>query len=90
MQLQSTRMARVIGGTEDPRVRLRALFGGALPSRGQPAQPAVVWAHEVLSRGGFSNSGEVVTKVRELRKADRRLTLKSATFLAHHVGPGQQ
>lgn len=88
--MQSTRMAKVIGDSEHPRVRLRALFGGALPSGGQPPQPAVVWAHAVLSRGGFSNSRDVVTKVRELRKADGRLTLESATFLAHHVGPGEQ
>jgi len=88
--MQSTRMAKVFGDREDPRVRLQALFGGALPSGGQPPQPAVVWAHEVLGRGGFAKSRDVVTKVRELRKADRRLTLKSATFLAHHVGPGEQ
>ena len=69
--MQITRIAKVIGDSEHPCVRLRALFGGALPSGDRPPQPAVVWAHAGLSRGGFSNSRNVVTKVRELRKADR-------------------
>ena len=83
--MQSRWMAKVFGDREDPRVRLQTSFGGALPSGGQPPQPAVDWAHEVLRRGGESGSPSVVTKVRELRRADARLTLKSATFLAHHV-----
>lgn len=86
-EMQSIGMAKLFGDREDPRVRLQALFGGSLPSGGQPPEPAVVWAQDVLSRNGSTETHDIVTKVRELRKAERRLTLKSATFLAQHVGP---
>lgn len=85
--MQSTRMAKIFGDREDPRVRLQALFGGTLPSGGQPPEGAVTWAHGVLSRTGSTEPQDTVTKIRELRKAEGQLTLKAARFLAHHVRP---
>ncbi|MCS5724071.1 hypothetical protein N1028_13930 [Herbiconiux sp. CPCC 203407] len=85
--MQSTMMATIFGDREDPRVRLQALFGGTLPAGGQPPRSAVVWARDVLSRSGSLDSHDTVMKIRDLRRAEKRLTLKSATFLAAHVGP---
>ncbi|WP_066039245.1 hypothetical protein [Herbiconiux solani] len=82
--MQSIWAAKIFGDKEDPRVRLQALFGGALPAAGQPSEPALAWAHEVL-RTKNAGPSDVVTDIRTLRKADSRLTLKAATFLAHHV-----
>lgn len=84
--MQSTRMAKMFGNREDPRLRLHTLFGGSLPPSGEPPQSAVAWPQDVLSRNGDFFAHDTATRVRKLRKAQRRLTLKSATFLSHHVG----
>lgn len=83
--MQSIWAAKIFGDKEDPRVRLQALFGGALPTAGQPPEPALAWAHEVLRRTADAGESNVVTDIRALRQADSHLTLKAATFLAHHV-----
>ena len=86
--MQSNWAAKIFGDKEDPRVRLQVLFGGAIPSGGQPPESALAWARDVLHRTGSTNADEV-TRVRYLRKADERLTLKAATFLARHSPTGE-
>lgn len=86
--MQSTWAAKIFGDREDPRVRLHALFGGAIPAGGQPPAPALAWARAVLGRRRHTPSDDVVTTVRILREAEPRLTLKSATFLARHTLAG--
>ena len=82
--MQSTRMATIFGDKVDPRVRLDALFGGGVPESGQPPQPAIDWARGVL-RANSQGPDDVVATVRTLRRADPRLTLAAATFLATHL-----
>ncbi|KQR25182.1 hypothetical protein ASF76_05925 [Microbacterium sp. Leaf151] len=78
--MQSERAAKFFGDREDPRERLVELFGGDVPASGQPPEPALRWAAAVAS----PDHGEVVV-VRDLRRAEPRLTLMAATFLARHL-----
>lgn len=83
--MQSRLNALVFGDHEDPRRRLAELFGGDIPASGQPPEPALAWAVELL-RG---EEGRGVTTELEaiglLRDAEPRLGLKPATFLAKHA-----
>lgn len=78
--MQSERAAKVFGDREDPRSRLVQLSGGEMPVGGQPPEPAIRWARAVAS----PDDDEVVV-VRDLRRAESRLTLRAATFLARHI-----
>lgn len=78
--MQSERAAKIFGDREDPRVRLVELFGGEVPVGGQPPEAALRWAQTVSS----ADHDEVVV-VRDLRRAEPRLTLRAATFLARHL-----
>lgn len=78
--MQSARAAKIFGDREDPRARLVDLFGGTVPEGGQPPEPALRWAAAVSS----PDHGEVAV-VRDLRRAEPRLTLRAATFLARHL-----
>ncbi|WP_285137257.1 hypothetical protein [Microbacterium sp. lyk4-40-TSB-66] len=78
--MQSERAAKFFGDREDPRQRLAELFGGEVPAGGQPPEAALRWAAVVAS----PDHGEVVV-VRDLRRAEPRLTLMAATFLARHL-----
>ncbi|MGN7968086.1 hypothetical protein [Microbacterium sp. 22296] len=78
--MQSERAAKFFGDREDPRQRLVELFGGDVPEGGQPPESALRWAAVVAS----PDHGEVVV-VRDLRRAEPRLTLMAATFLARHL-----
>jgi hypothetical protein len=86
--MQSLWVAKIFGDKEDPRVRLQAMFGGALPAGGQPPEAAIAWAREVLGRTSPPTSSNQVEDIKKLREADSRLTLKSATYLAHHARTG--
>lgn len=83
--MQGTRAAKIFGDREDPRERLQSLFGGDLPSGGQPPEPSLVWAQSVLRDAQIDAAHDVVTATKHLREADSRLTLKAATFLATHT-----
>ncbi len=78
--MQSERAAKIFGDREDPRHRLVELFGGEVPEGGQPPETAMRWAAAVAS----PEHDEVVV-VRDLRRAEPRLTLRAATFLARHI-----
>ena len=78
--MQSERAAKTFGDREDPRHRLVELFGGQVPEGGQPPEPAMRWAAAVST----PEHGEVAV-VRDLRRAEPRLTLMAATFLARHL-----
>jgi hypothetical protein len=82
--MQSEWAAKVFGDRGDPRAKLQSLFGGAVPDSGQPPTPALVWAESVIA-GDASVNRDVVAVTRLLRRAEPRLTLKSASFLAAHL-----
>lgn len=83
--MQSEWAAKVFGDREDPRRRLQSIFGGEVPSSGQPPAAALKWATDLLASTHRTDARDVVLVVRELRGAEPRLTLKAATFLAEHV-----
>ena len=83
--MQSEWATKVSGDREDPRKRLKSLFGGEVPQSGQPPQPALTWARDILASTRQAKDLEVVGVVSVLRRAEPRLTLKAATFLAEHV-----
>lgn len=82
--MQSTWAAKIFGDREDPRKRLQVLFGGEIPAGGQPPAPALIWAHSVVPVDVVA-AKDTVAATKFLRDAEPRLTLRAATFLAHHV-----
>jgi len=84
--MQSRFSALLLGDREDPRLRLAALFGSEAPRAGQPPQPALEWAREVLA--GHPSTVSEVEAVRLLRAAEPRLLLKPAQLLARHAVHG--
>ena len=83
--MQSTTAAKIFGDREDPRKRLRAIFGGELPTGGQPPEPALAWARAVLAAAPADANRDAVWATKCLRHAEPRLTLRAATFLADHA-----
>jgi hypothetical protein len=77
--------ALFVGNREDPRRRLAAIFGGEVPSSGQPPAPALAWAAELLDtpRGRVVKSE--LEAVRLFRSEQPRLLLGPALFLAKHA-----
>ncbi len=82
--MQSTWAAKIFGDREDPRKRLQVLFGGEVPAAGQPPAPALTWARSVVP-ADVAAAHDTVAATAYLRKAEPRLTLRAAGFLAHHV-----
>lgn len=82
--MQSEWAAKLFGDKEDPRVRLRSVFGGEMPQSGQPPETALEWASRVLE-GLPEERRDCVSVTRALRQEEPRLTLRSATFLADHA-----
>lgn len=82
--MHSTWAAKIFGDREDPRKRLQVLFGGEIPTGGQPPAPALIWAHSVVPVDVVA-AKDTVAATKFLRDAEPRLTLRAATFLAHHV-----
>jgi hypothetical protein len=83
--VQSALSASIFGDREDPRKRLIAIFGGELPSSGQPPTAALRWAQGVLERSAHSDRNDQVAATARLRSQEPRLTLRAASFLAAHV-----
>lgn len=83
--MQSVWAAKIFGDREDPRRRLQDLFGGDVPESGQPPVPALDWARAQLAGADASEMSDVVGVTQRLRRAEPRLTLKAATFLATHA-----
>src|SRR5262249_49052393 len=77
----------LLGDQEDPRRRLEELFGEPTTS-GLPQQVARQWAVDVLERGGVDPRRQQILAIRLLRKAEPRLTLKTAVYLARNVSLG--
>ncbi|SIT85938.1 hypothetical protein SAMN05880545_2424 [Microbacterium sp. RU33B] len=82
--MQSTWAAKIFGDREDPRRRLQVLFGGEIPAGGQPPAPALTWALSVVP-ADIATDKDTVAATKHLRAAEPRLTLRAATFLAHHI-----
>jgi len=68
------------GDRRDPRIELREVFGET-GSVDRPDSAPVLWARGVLDSHGVAREDRV-RAIRELRRAERRLGLKSATYLA--------
>lgn len=75
----------ILGDREDPRARLHAVFGGPAATGGQPPTAALAWAERTLAEGDPAQRAEAVAATRVLRRAEPRLTLRSAAFLAEHA-----
>jgi hypothetical protein len=74
----------LIGDREDPRRRLEEIFGEP-PTSGLPQPAARRWAVDVWHRGGVDPKKQPLQALRLLRKAEPRLTLKTARYLARNV-----
>lgn len=83
--MQGQMSALVFGDREDPRERLAELFGGEAPASGQPPQPAMDWAVELLRGPAGQRTATELEAVRLFRAAEPRLQLRPATFLATHA-----
>ncbi len=71
----------LFGDNRDPRVELGEIFGVGVPDSGEVQPEALAWAHTVVDP---ENSNEVKA-IRDLRRAEPRLGLKSATYLARRL-----
>jgi hypothetical protein len=79
--MQSEFLAKIFGDKEDPRRRLEDIFGGVAPSAGPPPA-ARAWATTVLARAGIDPVSNDLAAITCLRRAQPRLTLRAATYLA--------
>ena len=79
--MQSELAARIFGDEEDPRRRLEEMFGGEAGSAGPPPA-AREWARRVLERAEIDPAASELHAVLALRRAQPRLTLKTAVYLA--------
>ncbi len=77
--------ALIFGNREDPRARLAAMFGGEVPSGGQPPAPALAWATELLDSPEGRGVKNEVEAARLFRSKQPRLLLGPALFLAKHA-----
>lgn len=74
----------VFGDHEDPRRQLAEIFGWPVPVSGSAQPEAVAWAQQVLADGAVAPT-DVVEAVAALRRAEPRLRLKTATYLAQRA-----
>lgn len=70
----------ILGDDRDPRIELSEIFEQPVSGAGAPRR-AVEWATHVLDRAEIDPVARPVTAIRALRDAERRLGLKSATYL---------
>ena len=71
----------LFGDNRDPRVELGEIFGVDVPDSGEVQPEALAWARTVVDP---TNSNQVEA-IRELRRAEPRLGLKSTTYLARRL-----
>lgn len=83
--MQSRWAATILGDREDPRARLHAIFGGPAATSAQPPAAALGWAERTLAEADPAREARAVAATRLLRRAEPRLTLRSAAFLAEHA-----
>jgi hypothetical protein len=79
--MQSELAAKIFGDTEDPRRRLEAMFGGE-SGEASPPPAAREWARRVLERADVDPGESELHAILALRRAQPRLTLRAATYLA--------
>lgn len=80
--MQGVWAAKVFGDRVDPRIRLQRIFGGEVTA-GSPPEPALDWARPIVAEVAADQA--VTRAVAKLRRAERRLTLRAATYLASHA-----
>lgn len=85
--MQSELAAKIFGDTEDPRRRLEQMFGGEAGSAGPPPA-AREWARRLLERADIDAAESELHAVLALRRAQPRLTLKAAVYLAQDAARG--
>ncbi len=71
----------LFGDNRDPRVELGEIFGVGVPQSGNIQPEALAWARTIVDP---TNSNEVQA-IRDLRRTEPRLGLKSATYLARRL-----
>ncbi len=77
----STVSRLIFGDKRDPREELVEIFGGPDPHGGGAPTAALAWAHDQLDVASITE----VQAIRILRRAEPRLGLSSATYLAGRI-----
>lgn len=70
-----------LGDARDPREELGEIFDVPVPAHGDLQPEALAWAHTIIDPVSMSEH----EAIHELRKAEPKLGLKSATYLAGRV-----
>ncbi len=69
------------GDDRDPRIELGEIFGVSVPTHGGVQPEALAWARTIVDPASVS----MVEAIRQLRQAQPKLGLKSATYLANRL-----
>jgi hypothetical protein len=69
----------LLGDQRDPREELSAIFDVPMPNGGDIQPEPLAWAKARLSE---ANVQDPLAAIKELREAEPRLSLKTATYLA--------
>jgi hypothetical protein len=73
---------QIFGDQRDPREELSTIFDVPVPNSGDIQPEPLLWAKARLSE---ANIQDPVAAIRELRRAEPRLSLKTATYLAERA-----
>ncbi|PJJ55428.1 hypothetical protein [Compostimonas suwonensis] len=76
----------LFGDRRDPRDELAAIFDAAVPTGGEIQPAALAWARGILAEQPAGV--DVVEAIALLRRAEPRLGLKSARYLAERAAAG--
>jgi hypothetical protein len=79
--MQSRINAKIFGDKEDPRRRIEELFGESA----DPQKTALTWAADTLREAGVDPLSSEAAVIACLRKAEPKLTLKTASYLVSRI-----
>lgn len=85
--MQSSFKAKIFGDKEDPRRRIDELFGDRSTSA-DPQKAALSWTADTLREAGIDPVSSEVAAIACLRRAEPKLTLKTASYLVSRVVRG--
>lgn len=69
------------GSDKNPRAELAVLFA----KEDEPMEAAIDWARSVADKAGLDSAKDEVQLIRELRRTELNLDLKTATYLAEQT-----